>query len=266
MLKLVTVLLAVMLVSCATRNKNPYNDSRGDADAFYAQSLMSNTVLIREDYWLEAEGLLAQTVSVSEPMTIVGSGVVVESNLKSKKSIVLTAWHVCSKLPVGYTATSTFGTVKVVRDEQYVQAIDSKRLNILKTLYLDKNSDTCVIEVDGFLPGKARLANEMPPRGALVDVVGAPEGKWGYYLAALQSGRYFGLTEIDIPFRDDQSVTKMKDFAYYGFAGTKGFSGSGVYYKGRLIGLMTARSPNYEHASFGPSLKHIKQAMSKSGY
>lgn len=275
MKKLLLPLLLFVFSACQSNPnvnccRTPYDDPRGDRDAAYSQAVMKNTVKIRED-------LTVQDVSrPSSPDTPVsegtfdtwfsGSGVVVKVDRVKEKSIILTAWHVCDSYSVGHTEVGLFATFKVVKESQVVVTVDNEELNF-DVVYRDKDSDICLISVDEVLPSAARLADAMPPRGSFVDVVGSPKGTWGNYLVSMSRGQYFGLISIDVVLgKEEEPATKFKNFAYYGFAGIGGYSGSGIYYRGELVGIHTAGDQEYEHASYGPTITTIKKALKKAGY
>ncbi len=264
MKKLLLVLMAVGLTSCATALANtPYDDSRGDPQAEYAQSLMKNAVKFEETISVEADPKMLGLPNITFDVRYVGSGVVVDRNDGNGKSLIMTAWHVCDHMVVGTTKEDKVATYKILKDKQQIITVTEEKLDF-RVLYRNKNTDTCVVETSHTFPSEAVLADQMPPRGAYVSVVGAPEGNWGEYLVSMEDGRYFGLTTIRVPLADDDEPTVMKDFAYYGTAGVGGYSGSAVYYRGELIGLHTAGSTDYEHASYGPPVNYLKDALEEA--
>jgi hypothetical protein len=256
-------LLMLFSVSCVGAARTPYSDDRGDLDADYAQSIMRNAVKIEESITVRSTPYGGTAEDIEErKMSSSGSGVIVATDEQKGTSKVLTAWHVCDRYPVGYKVEGLFSDLEVIKDTQEVISASNKRIKILSYLYRDKDSDICVIEIDHAFKYHAEFASEMPPRGAVVSVVGAPLGEWGKFMVSMQDGRYFGLTTIEVVAGiDDEEPTTMTDFAYYGFAGVGGYSGSGVYYKGKLIGLHTAGAGRYEHASYGPALDDITWAV-----
>lgn len=282
MKKLLSALALSMLALTACKSNSsespdltPYQDDRGDVATRQTQDMMDVAVKFEEkikvkevimsplDPDAEAEQYLDEG-SLAE-YVISGSGVIVSNNKADNTSVILTAWHVCDRYPVGYKVDGWFSTLEVVDDEQIIVTNNMKRVKILEVLYRDKDTDVCAVRAGRAFEHAAKLAPRMPPRGAPVTVVGAPLGEWGKYLVSTSDGKYFGTTSFDIMLGiDSRDPTRMNDFAYYGFAGVGGFSGSGVFYKGKLIGLMTAGSWDYEHASYGPSLEDVKWAVEQS--
>lgn len=260
------ITLALLLASCGgIMGQTPYEDDRGDRDARYAQSIMKNAVKFEETATVLITPTIVGDDAPTPKMTNMvssGSGVVVSVNERAGTSNVLTAWHVCDRYPIGYRQEDIFATYEVIEDEQVVITPDQKRIEVLGVLYRDKATDVCMVKVKYVFASYAELATEMPPRGATVHVVGAPLGEWGNFLVSMAEGRFFGYTDIKVLVGlDDEDATDMPDFAYYGFAGVGGYSGSGVYYRGKLIGLHTAGANRYEHASYGPALDALKRAM-----
>lgn len=200
-----------------------------------------------------------------EEFTVSGSGVIVSNNKKNNTSVILTAWHVCDRFPVGFKVEGLFDTIEVVEEDQVVIASNMQDVKITKVLYKDKKTDTCVVEANHAFDHDADLADKMPPRGAMAQVVGAPLGEWGKFLVSMSDGRYLGSTTIQVLAGITDTIpTHMPDFAYYSFAGAPGYSGSGVYYDGKLVGLMTAGSDGYEHASYGPSVDALEWALQQA--
>jgi S1-C subfamily serine protease len=262
-MKKLLIALSLLLSSCAAV-KTPYTDSRGDREAAYAQRLMNNAVKFEETVTVLITDFAEGAPSIAG-MKSSGSGVVVGVNEGEGTSTILTAWHVCDRYPVGLKQEDLFQSYEVIEDEQVVITPDQKRIPVLKVVYSSKAADTCMVKVKHVFASHAEFADQMPPRGAQVQVVGAPLGQWGDFLVSMAEGRFFGYTDIDVVAGiQDTSATHMEGFAYYGFAGVGGYSGSGIYYKGKLIGLHTAGSTRYEHASYGPALKELQRAVKEA--
>ncbi len=256
------LLLVLTACSCTSGTQTPYNSNPRDPNAAYAQPLMDATVKFEEE--ITVAPLVDGVVDEAQVFTgyTSGSGVVIDKNVELGTSRILTAWHVCDHMEVGEEISEFFFTLKVLQDRQYVITVDGQQLDF-EVLHADRSTDICVVEVYHEFPSYAKLADEMPERGSYVAVVGAPEGNWGWYLASMSDGRYFGLTEIDVAM-DEKTTIHYTNYGYYGFAGVGGYSGSGIFYNGKLIGLMTAGSNGFEHAAYGPTLVAIRNALNKA--
>ncbi len=269
-LVLILMALSACNTGCYTTIKNVYNDTRGDADAEYIQPLMRTAVKVEDTLKVKfTPNDVFASVSEGQETEVKqsGSGVVVAVSKRKGTSAILTAWHVCDTYEKGFKVNNLFGTLEVVEGVQNVITIEDKKIPVSKYLYRNKDRDVCLLEVKYEFDGAAKIATSMPPRGAYVDIVGSPMGIWDEYLVSSQSGRYFGTTDIEIIMgRDDKEPTKLKNFAYYGFAGVGGYSGSGIFYRGKLVGLLSAGSTRYEHAAYGPTFKDLQIALKVSDY
>lgn len=258
---LLPLFILLAACSCVSSTQTPYTNSKGDPDAEYAQNLMKSTVKFVEKITVvpvNPDGSVGSEITGYSS----GSGVVIDEDPKLGVSRIMTAWHVCNHRQVGDSIDTMFATLKITGDSPYITTIDGQDIDF-EVLVMDKAHDLCVVEVNHHFPGHATLASEMPPRGAFVSVVGAPEGNWGNYLVSMSDGRYLGLTEIDVSLGEGKA-THFTNYGYYGFAGVGGYSGSPIYYRGKLIGIMTAGSGNYEHACYGPTLDALKDILSKA--
>lgn len=269
--KLIFSLFMIAMVSacnaCAHNPKDPYDDARGDKDAEYAQNLMRNAVKIEQKLKVEVTDAFFPGNSDTFEGAVAGSGVVIARDLDTGRSAIATAWHVCDMYKVGDQEQMLWLTMKIVEKQKRVLTIDGQELEILESVYEDKNNDICVLEVRHEFEGDSDIADDLPPRGAYVDVVGSPIGMWGDFMVSMERGRYFGKTDLEVLLSSkDEAATDMKNFSYYGIPVVGGYSGSGIYYRGKLVGLLTAASPKYEHMSFGPDIKDLRHALKKAGY
>ncbi len=277
-MKKLLIAVGLLITVCAFIGLSPYNDGEGDKEATYAQSLMRDTVKFEErlkikitpsvdpifvDLGDDSDGKPPEPKVVD--LVSSGSGIIISNNKEDNTSVIFTAWHVCDRYPVGFKVDGMGATLEVVGDEQLVITNDLREVKILEILYKDKETDVCAVKAAHAFKDHAEIATKMPPRGAIVAVVGAPQGSWGRDLVSMSDGRYFGKTTIQVKLgKSDTEPTFMIGFAYYGFAGVGGYSGSGVFYKGKLIGLMTAGSTEYEHACYGPTVDALIWAKSQT--
>lgn len=271
--KVLSMLVLLSIVSCVKSfPKDPYSEYGGDLDAAYAQFLMRNAVKFYSETTVEVITNPVGALFNRKPgfhsgkYFNTGSGVVVARDGIRRTSAVLTAWHVCDRKEIGVVSANFVMTSRIVKYSQVVLSIKNEKIPVKDILYTDKFHDLCVVEIGDYLPYEAALATKMPVKGAVVEVVGSPLGFWGEYLVSMQSGRYFGNINLSVALKPGEKAIPLKGFSYYGFAGISGYSGSGVYYKGRLVGLMTMAHDDYEHSSFGPPLSTLKIALEKSGY
>lgn len=181
---------------------------------------------------IEAESLLDSTVvvKVTGPAVGFGSGVILHND--NEHSLVLTAGHVCIK-------DATF-TLETTKGQQFPAVI------ILE----DPGNDLCVLLASDLMEPTADLAGELPPVGARITHAGAPTGSFGYHLGMVVDGRYAGLEQMG----DNYYIAMSLPIA-------PGSSGGGVYYKGKLFGIVTMAAIPNANISWGIELDHIKATM-----
>jgi hypothetical protein len=178
-----------------------------------------------------------------------GSGVIVGNIDKNKgQSLILTAAHVSS-----ITREIELGIFKlIVKDAAMsVQKLDGAFCNA-RPVVTDEQNDVGTILSDCKAGEVAELADELPPQGAMVQDVGAPLGFHPNDVFAIVDGRYQGLTDGFAPM-----VTLSVPVV-------GGFSGSGLFYKGKVFGILTRGYDRFEHLSLGTSLEYLKNVVMES--
>ena len=243
MRKVLVLLLALLVGSCGSNN---YGGFATPADPTWAddtaREIMKSTVKIQ---------VLALGESFDGEVALIGwsgSGAVVAVNYANEESLILTAKHVC-EVPT-YIPTRTRGVLKTLIHHTAIQTATGSVYNA-EALVMDQMSDTCVILVYGVAGKPARIANEMPPLQGHVMMPGAPLGEMMPNMVPITDGRYSGV----VPY-----VTDMGDVRQMAFAlpGTFGNSGSGIYYNGEIVSVLSQGVPDYHHLTYGPHLSRIR--------
>ena len=152
-----------------------------------------------------------------------GSGTVIA--VRNKKSLILTAEHVCK---TSFYKNRVVFKKKyiVITSKKYVITAKGKKLRVTKIIKKNSSSDICVMEVDGIAGRVVRFAHRYPPKGSYVISVGAPQGYWHNGLPNVVGGWYIGIrTEtIRIGFFEF-----FKNFSQYSLPIIGGQSGSAVF-------------------------------------
>jgi S1-C subfamily serine protease len=177
-----------------------------------------------------------------------GSGAVINVDKKRNKSLILTAWHVCLKADPGRVVFGGKGIVD--RSTQEVITLDGDHYPA-RVVYQDPASDSCVMEADGIAGKPAELGDKTPPPGARIYTAGAPAGIWDVGVTNIEEGIMAGVRKSGVCVKIDY-VRCYKGFLQFSIPSVGGMSGSAVYYKGKIIGLVTAGSTRYEHVTWGP--------------
>jgi len=123
-------------------------------------------------------------------------------------------------------------------------------------LYDDPDNDICVLEVSGIAGEPAFAAAFYPDRGSRVYSVGAPLGLWDKDVVNLVEGFYIGV--LSKPLKGDNG--KFDKFVQWSMPIVQGMSGSSVFYKGRIIGLVSHSHGRFNNVGWGPGLEQVRLA------
>lgn len=217
-----------------------------DLEAEKKVSVMNHAVKISHDASIVTKkGTFAKVDGI-----ITGSGAVVAH--VNGKTLIITADHVCGS-PDGINITSVF----VMKSDMYVITTGEKKVKA-KILMKDAPNDVCTIMVDGYLGVPAPVSRENPPIGATVSSVGAPVGIWGKNLVVYVEGVYSGVKELS------DLGKQFGGFNQYSLPGVGGASGSGVFYNGHLIGIVTHVARKYNHVTWGPQAIAVSRIIEMS--
>jgi len=235
--------------------KSNVEDAFFDRDADFAMTLSKHTVKIREDITVkDIRGNVKRVENASA-----GSGTVIDIDAISNTSLILTAEHVCTPaFTVGQVVDE--GKLIITSSEKSVITIDGTRLRNVEIVNKDFTNDICVIKVVGLAGYPAGVSVVEPPINATIYTAGAPTGTWNTGAANVVNGRYSGVRTKPI---------RIAWQSYYGFCQYSlpivgGMSGSAVYYKGVIVGILTIGTPRYEHLAWGPDLKSVAKIVKKS--
>ena len=197
-----------------------------DSDGHDAREMMASTVKV-EIRVKQSSGFTGMD----------GSGFVVATDGHRKLSLVMTAAHVAlvnDQVAVGYAATVV------------VKTLDDRSCTAAQWV-VDVEHDIVILLVDCVAGNPVTFATTLPPQGATVSFSGAPMGLHPRGVFWVTEGRYLGIyNDGDVAF----SVPSHD-----------GGSGSGIFYRGRVIGMFHRRDSIFEEATFGVSLEWLRQAM-----
>jgi len=225
--------------------------SHSDAVAKRNARAARSAVFIRED--VEIKDIRGNEREVKGAST--GSGTVIAVRWDGKSSLILTAHHVC---------TNSYDVGDVVVYDRFVITSTVKKLVTfdgdemdVRVLHEDRDNDLCVMEADGKAGLVAPLTSYYPPLGASVYTAGAPSGQWGKGTANIVMGIFSGVVEEDISY----SGYVGKKFLQCSIPTIGGMSGSSIYYRGKVIGVLVAGHTSYEHLMYGPGPGVTKKAV-----
>lgn len=237
-----------------------------------ARMAMESTVQVKVDIDIDVHSVvcLKDTPCIDQVIGhqregLTGSGFVVDKYLNEGRveSLVMTANHV-AELKVGDMISQ-----RTLDEETQLYAMISNVEMVVNTFDgvdipayplvtgASDTRDVAVLLVAGDAGVVASLADGPPPVGAEVLSVGAPHG-WhprGQFMAV--DGRWLGPV--------DGSVTGSPEpMGFYNAVSTPsapGFSGSAVWYKGRVVGILVRGSGEYEELTLLTSIGWMHRAL-----
>jgi hypothetical protein len=177
-----------------------------------------------------------------------GSGVVVENDSDRNESLILSAAHV-----------TTIGEKKSLHFEEdlhffvpesislTVETLDGTKC-IAEPLIANEKADVSAVISKCIAGTPARMAKELPPVGAFVMVSGAALGFHPPGIFIVTDGRYMGI-----------NVETNEEVLTLPIVG--GHSGSAVFYKGEIFGIVSKRMVRFEHTSLCVSLDTTKELL-----
>jgi S1-C subfamily serine protease len=257
MSKMLALMLVFVMAGCSGCAHAPRLwDPMGDDDAVQAQKLMRQTVQVDH----------IMTTLVPDPekkelravkMGATGSGVVVA--VKKDESLVLTAAHVCKSQETikVHPAENVEIELPVLGESFMVWTIDLGRLPAIPQV-IDEANDVCVLRVIGVAGEVARIGDHEPPIGARVIHLGSPRGILNLHRAFISEGRVMGIQRMS---NDPEDTTYLQTLA---LPSDHGSSGGGVFYRGRVIGVISRVREEFKEISLATPLEPIKAAIKKA--
>jgi S1-C subfamily serine protease len=233
-----------------------------DPDAVDVQALLDSTLRVNRTHVVFAVG---DPGDGSGPIPLgkldrggTGSGVTLAVDVDANESLVATASHVCRiEAVTTLTRSSPFGgQIKFVLTtvESGLSVTNVLGQTFQATVVLDDPpTDLCFLRVSGVPGPAARLADRLPPRGARVVHTGAPKGLLGAGLAVTIDGRYAGIDTFDL----DGPRSEVPWYLVFSTPIEPGSSGGPVFYRGRVVSVLTMASIPGGNVAFGVELGHI---------
>lgn len=250
------MLLVLFLPLLAQCNVLPAASERRPDDVDEVQELVRHAVLVKVVVTVDVTSLMGPD-SPTATMGWWGSGAIVARDAHLDETLVLTAKHVCQ---VPAAIDTPIGSFPVVRSLMSVRT-HTGRWFYAETFHESPYSDSCVMRAFGSddATSAVEVADELPPIGAVVHVVGAPMAIFDAGMVPIVDGRFSGVMNLISGLGDWRVEVVTVPVA-------PGQSGSGVYYRGRLFGVVSMRHPAYEHLCFcvhlSPTRSTVEHAVS----
>ncbi len=226
------------------------------------QACVGNISHLRESSVIDAEERLAEgTLRIEMDFTAVarldnriavyeggkqGTGVILGH--AGGETIVLTAGHVCE---VPQSVKRGELVLKTVQGTFMVANAGGTLRLKARPVRQDMTNDLCVMFAQGKIGRPVPMAG-LPRRLSKVLVVGGPIGMFGDGVAYVGEGRYIGT-----------QVTEGKEQSFLSVAMASGGSGSGVYHRGRLIGIVVAVSQKFNHGTVFVPISVVRRFLER---
>ena len=245
---IITVLLAFFSSSCIKQCDALDRLTEG----YDARSAMRSTVKIHSVLIGKRKNIISlsdkQPDGTEIKMEWTGSGVVVKNDDVRKQSLILSVYHVTHSEPsiLSMDQDGIF-LIDMIKMELKVETLDG---TICEAGSMAGNfkQDLSVIRSLCIAGEATSLADELPPVGASVMVSGAALGVHPKGIFIVTDGRFMGIDEAS----GEEIIT---------LPSAPGHSGSGIFYKGKIIGLLSKRTVDYEHISLCVSLENAKTIL-----
>jgi S1-C subfamily serine protease len=242
-----TLLAIVLFLSCVRSPEALSTDTQ-------VRNAMASTVKIHVSVEGIKKGILCKTAvclvgSTTETIQWAGSGVVIENS--SGTSLIATAAHVTNYLGAKLHAEEE-GDLGVHLFVPKKITISVETLNgtkcLARQISSDIDFDVAILQSQCIAGTPSELADEIPPVGSTVMVSGAPLGIHPKGVFIVNDGRYVGIDDST----DEEVVT---------LPATGGDSGAGIFFRNRVIGIVSKRTFGFEHAVLCVKLDHIHKVL-----
>ena len=226
-------------------------DDQGDHDAAAVQDAMRTVVTVHQDfvYKLAAPGPDKSLMGIARGG---GSGFVVAR--RNGHTLVMSAAHVCRtpaeldlnglKVPVAF---STF-RIRYIEDKIHPATV----------LWMQKDpgsdDDLCLLDSPDGFGQVAVVADRTPPQGARVFHVGSPLKNWDVHMRYVSEGRFCGY----------QALAPGTLFETFSTPSAPGGSGGGIWYHGRVVGVLVMVERGFNDVTQAVRLDHIRADLQEA--
>jgi hypothetical protein len=236
----ISAVLSIMLVACQACVSN-ISHVRESMELDEIETLVESTVKVELDF--------TSTKKVNDGILVYegsrqGTGVVLGHSGTS--TLVLTVSHICEVPAVVKKGNAVFTTVS---SSFRVMNYSGNVLFTARPIRQDMTNDLCVMTVEGKIGRPVSFAG-IPRRLSRVVVVGGPIGLFGDGVSYVGEGRLVGL----------QSMRGL-ELGVVSVAMSNGGSGSGVFHRGKLIGIITAVSTKFNHGTVFVPIGTVKKFL-----
>jgi len=242
---ILSILMSLLLVSCSSCFRRYPDPSGRDAREMMSQTVKIDVTVHGMSLSLDKDG---NVIKKEDKAEWTGSGVVVVVDHDSNLSLVLSADHVVD-IPKLIEMEDEEGNPKLFFSKSAVITVERLNGSTCNAIpaEMDPDNDIGTIVTDCIAGEAVVIADSLPPVGSIVTASGAPLGIHPAGVFIVTDGRYVGLEE------NGKVVVTL--------ATTFGGSGGGIFYRGKLFGIVTNKAGRFEHANTGTSLDPIKKIV-----
>lgn len=221
-------------------------------EGYDARSALKSTVKIYAKLTGKRKNLISLSNNKPDGIEIkaswVGSGVVVKNDYKKNESLILSVAHVTHLEPLMIRIDEDgIFILEPTKFELRVETLDGVMCSA-NSLAGNIKQDLSAITSKCIAGEEAELSDDLPPVGAGVMISGAALGYHPSGIFIITDGRYMGVDKET----EEEIVT---------IPTAPGHSGSAIYYKGKIVGLLSKRTIAYEHISLCVNLENIKSLL-----
>ena len=167
-----------------------------------------------------------------------GTGVVVAVDKKKVESVIVTADHLCRSPNVAYLKKNGLTMEDSVLTD--VVTLDGKEC-LAEIVKENDDLDLCALRVKCVAGEPTQISSELPPRSSRIVNAGTPLGVFSPGMLYVNEGYYCG------------EFVKGSGALVFSFPATHGLSGSGAFYRGKLVGIILRANEGFEHLSLAVS-------------
>jgi len=254
---LATLVLIAGCSGCATTHP-PFSiwGNTDDQGALFNQRLMRQTVQVLQI--LNVITPESKTKGLGH-LPEFGTGSIVASDIRAQESLVLTAGHVCVTPESHKTRLAEDGDpveLPVISSTYKIQDIEGV-WHDATVQSLDMSHDLCVLRIRKFVGPVAEVTSSMPPLGALLLNPSAPARTFMKWTVPVFEGYFSGFWKFkDMDEGDAMLVTSIPAMG--------GASGSGVYYQGKIIGILTRVDSEFSHITYLVHAGHVVDILAEA--
>ena len=234
--------LIPMVNSCAGMNMSLGKNSFGmlKVTTVFTLGMCLDTPEVCNDTRILESDLTSDIVST-------GSAVIVDHKLRPPRTYMLSAWHVCDGIELN--TVRLYGVTFAIKESSInIRALlPNGTVHNARVIKKDVDSDLCLLEIEGRVGKKVRLAKNALEYGEPIFNFAAPYGIFNRDMVMIFEGRYTG---------------DLHGSHFFNFPARPGSSGSPVLNEsGELVSIIHSASTLMESVAIGTKYKMLRSFL-----